>query len=254
MVNLDSAILPAIGLISATIAEFNAFPFSPGFDIKKGRCPSSRPPHPLLGIWDNHSSPPRAVQPGTLAKSVRLGSGYAALDRGNGAAGADDTIKGLLEDVPRYWNGAISHRANTAELWADFMYMVPPYLAYYAADKQDEGLLRESVRQCQLYRAILQLDTDEPYKGAWRHIIGPESQDTGLWSTGNAWAAAGMTRVLATVNKSSFVTNGPLAGKIFRIRTVDKESCTIREPGTRLAKGQKDPVVYKRHLACVYGR
>ena len=36
------------------------------------------------------------------------------------------------------------------------------------------------------------------------HIIGPQDQDTGLWSTGNGWAAAGMTRVLATFLKSPF--------------------------------------------------
>jgi hypothetical protein len=34
------------------------------------------------------------------------------------------------------------------------------------------------------------------------HIIGPQNQDTGLWSTGNAWAAAGMARVLATIMKT----------------------------------------------------
>lgn len=38
----------------------------------------------------------------------------------------------LLNDVPRYWNGAISHREDVAELWADFMYMAPPFLAYWA--------------------------------------------------------------------------------------------------------------------------
>ena len=36
------------------------------------------------------------------------------------------------------------------------------------------------------------------------HIIGPQNQDTGLWSTGNGWAAAGRTRVLATFLKSPF--------------------------------------------------
>lgn len=38
----------------------------------------------------------------------------------------------------------------------------------------------------------------------WRHIIGPPdgNNDYGIWSTGNAWAAAGMTRVLATARNS----------------------------------------------------
>ena len=87
------------------------------------------------------------------------------------------------------------------------MYMVPPFLAYYAADKEDLQLLQDTVRQCQLYREVLQPNTTAAYKGAWMHIIGPESQDTGIWSTGNGWAAAGMARVLATVMKASFISD-----------------------------------------------
>ena len=87
------------------------------------------------------------------------------------------------------------------------MYMVPPFLAYYAADKDDADLLQESVRQCGLYRQILQASDAGDLAGVWTHISGPESTDTGYWSTGNAWAAAGMTRVLATVTKAP-VTNG----------------------------------------------
>lgn len=85
---------------------------------------------------------------------------------------------------------------------ADFMYMAPPFLAYYAADKGDDAMLHDSVKQCGYYREVLQAKTPKTCKGAWHHIIGPESQDLGLWSTGNAWAAAGMTRVLATVIKA----------------------------------------------------
>ena len=87
------------------------------------------------------------------------------------------------------------------------MYMVPPFLAYYAADKDDADLLQESVRQCGLYRQILQASDAGDLAGVWTHISDPESTDTGYWSTGNAWAAAGMTRVLATVTKAP-VTNG----------------------------------------------
>lgn len=87
------------------------------------------------------------------------------------------------------------------------MYMVPPFLAYYAADKGDNALLQEAVRQCTLYRQVLQPNATTGPNGLWMHIIGPESQDTGYWATGNAWAAAGMTRVLATVIKAQSVTN-----------------------------------------------
>lgn len=75
--------------------------------------------------------------------------------------------------------------------------MAPPFLAYYAVYKGDEGLLRETIRQVGLYREVLKKNT-----GVWTHIKGPNSADPGSWSTGNAWAAAGITRVLATVVKA----------------------------------------------------
>ena len=78
--------------------------------------------------------------------------------------------------------------------------MVPPFLAYYGADTQNASVLLQSYTQCQLYRQVLQPSSG----GAWMHIMGPQNQDTGLWSTGNGWAAAGMTRVLATFLKSPF--------------------------------------------------
>lgn len=75
--------------------------------------------------------------------------------------------------------------------------MAPPFLAYYAVYKNDEALLRETIRQIGLYREVLKKSS-----GLWTHIVGPNSPDPGSWSTGNAWAAAGITRVLATVIKA----------------------------------------------------
>ena len=80
------------------------------------------------------------------------------------------------------------------------MYMAPPFIAYYAADQGNETLLRESVAQCSEYRQVLQSNASD--WGLWEHISGPQTQDRGLWSTGNGWAAAGMARVLATVVKA----------------------------------------------------
>jgi len=80
--------------------------------------------------------------------------------------------------------------------------MVPPFLAYYAVATSDLDLLKESALQCQYYHDVL----IQP-SSTWMHIIGPEVQDYALWSTGNGWAAAGMSRVLATLKKS------PLASK-----------------------------------------
>ncbi|GAW10146.1 protein [Lentinula edodes] len=68
-----------------------------------------------------------------------------------------------------------------------------------------------SVDQCGLYRQALKsnLTSSVSYDGLWEHIVGPQSADFGLWGTGNGWASAGMTRVLATViNAPSSTTYG----------------------------------------------
>lgn len=87
------------------------------------------------------------------------------------------------------------------------MYMVPPFIAYYAADVGNATLLQESVKQCGHYRQVLRSNTTQPHRGVWEHIIGPKTHDSGLWSTGNAWAAAGMARVLATVIRAPVARN-----------------------------------------------
>lgn len=111
----------------------------------------------------------------------------------------------VVNVAPRAWNDAISQRYNTPELWADFVYMAPPFLAYYAVATSNTSLLRLTIQQCGLYRQILQANmtttTQKNMQGIWEHIIGPNDYQPGLWSTGNGWAAAGMTRVLATTLK-----------------------------------------------------
>lgn len=71
-------------------------------------------------------------------------------------------------------------------------------MAYLAVQQNDTSLMSVTVQQCGLQRAVL--------KGKnlnWQHIIGPQSQDTGLWSTSNGWASYGMVRVLHTLQKWS---------------------------------------------------
>jgi rhamnogalacturonyl hydrolase YesR len=94
---------------------------------------------------------------------------------------------------------------------ADFMFMAPPFIAYFAADTNNASLLETAYRQCGLYREVILFGSDNatfapvgtsPTNGSWHHIVGPQSADPGLWSTGNGWAAMGMARVLATVLKA----------------------------------------------------
>jgi len=105
---------------------------------------------------------------------------------------------------------------------ADWMYMVPPFLAYYAVDKGNQQLLQDTITQISLYREILQSNDT----GIWMHIIDPESQDEGHWATGNAWAAAGMTRVLATVLKAN---NNRIINPLWQRQTVSLLTGYIKE-------------------------
>ncbi|KAH8977032.1 glycoside hydrolase family 105 protein [Lactarius hatsudake] len=106
--------------------------------------------------------------------------------------------------VPKTENGAISHRVSEVQLWSDSVYMVPPFLAYYGITTGNQSMLQEAYNQVKLYRSYLR---DALAGGLWRHIILGTDTDPGHWSTGNAWAAAGMLRVLGTLKSSSFSRN-----------------------------------------------
>ena len=77
--------------------------------------------------------------------------------------------------------------------------MVPPFLAYYGVATKDEATLKEAARQCELYRDVL-VTPALP----WLHIVGDHVSDEQLWSSSNGWAAAGMARVLATMQNSKY--------------------------------------------------
>lgn len=136
----------------------------------------------------------------------------------------------LLYDAPRTDDGAISHRSEQVQLWyvspspivtdsssclmthprSDFVYMVPPFLAYYGALNQpyvNDGLLYDAYLQINLYRNYL----FDATPGLWRHVALGDWQDIGYWSTGNGWAAAGAMRVLVTMNQTSLGTLGQFA-------------------------------------------
>ena len=96
--------------------------------------------------------------------------------------------------------------------------MVPPFLAYYGVMTGNLTLLEDAYNQIKLYRSYL-LDTSA--NNLWRHIVLGNGTDPGHWSTGavqllifsrlsliffigNAWAAAGMLRVLGTIKNSQY--------------------------------------------------
>ncbi|KAF8885564.1 Six-hairpin glycosidase-like protein [Gymnopilus junonius] len=114
------------------------------------------------------------------------------------AGAATDQLNYLLQDVPRTSDGAISHRVSQVQLWSDFVYMVPPFLAYYGVTTRNRTLVEEAYNQIKLYRNYLR----DPNSSMWRHVIlGASDNDE---DSGNGWAAAGMLRVLATMRQSEY--------------------------------------------------
>lgn len=105
-----------------------------------------------------------------------------------------------LYTVPRTDDGAISHHSNQLQLWSDFVYMVPPFLAYYGVMTKNKSAVAESYNQIRLYRQYLR----DQNANLWRHMAFGSNQDTGHWSTGNGWVAAGMIRVLGTIKNSQY--------------------------------------------------
>ncbi|GAA5855095.1 hypothetical protein JCM3766R1_003679, partial [Sporobolomyces carnicolor] len=101
---------------------------------------------------------------------------------------AREQLEYLLDAVPRTQDGAISHRppSEKVQLWTDFMYMVPPFLAYYGVMSHNTSLVEEAYNQLKLYRKYLAASGSN----ALRHVVLGDWQDNGLWATGNGWAAA----------------------------------------------------------------
>ncbi|CAE6493571.1 unnamed protein product [Rhizoctonia solani] len=152
-----------------------------------------------------------AADPASNGVGVLIANWTGTSGANYGQAAAEQLIF-LLSFTPRAPNGAISHRADQAQLWSDFIYMVPPFLAYYGVLTDNQTLVEESYNQVKLYRDILADDT-----GMWQHIRLGSFEDRGYWSTGNGWAAMGMLRVLVTIRGSQW-------SKSMRKHTSDLES------------------------------
>ncbi|KAG8937365.1 hypothetical protein FRC00_006483 [Tulasnella sp. 408] len=155
-----------------------------------------------------------AADPASIGVGVLLGN-WTRAPGANWDTAAEDQLDALLNGTPRSTDGAISHRTEVVQLWSDYVYMVPPFLAYYGVLTSNTSLIAESYNQIKLYRKYLY----DSNTHLWRHITtapidpaGPQGpggdafnfNDTGYWSTGNGWAAAGMLRVLGTIKNSPY--------------------------------------------------
>ncbi|KAJ8090276.1 hypothetical protein PM082_018872 [Marasmius tenuissimus] len=164
---------------------------------------------PLTGLRplmrDDSAADPASIGPAVLLAAWTNQQAQDGLDY---MAAASDQLAYLYSSaVPKTNDGAISHRVTEVQLWSDFVYMVPPFLAYYGIQTNNRTLIAAAYEQIRLYRSYL-LDKDAD--NLWKHVIlgsgrqGFPGNDEGHWATGNGWAAAGMLRVLATIKYSDY--------------------------------------------------
>ncbi|TLD39049.1 Six-hairpin glycosidase-like protein [Venturia nashicola] len=151
----------------------------------------------------------------------------------------------LLDVVPRWENGAISHREDVAELWSDSTFMVPPFLAYYGVATGNLTVMKDALRQGVLYRDVLGIPARENNSaaGLWKHIVGPQSADFGLWSTGNGWAAMGMMHVLAIAKHSGWEAS--LKPEISTLKSVVKD---VLDAVIHVDKAEPDEPLLRNYL------
>uniref|UniRef100_A0A8H7XME6 Uncharacterized protein n=1 Tax=Psilocybe cubensis TaxID=181762 RepID=A0A8H7XME6_PSICU len=158
---------------------------------------------------NNNTSGPQAFLPdGSAGDPPSIGVAVLLADWTNQddgrldyAGAAKDQLDFLLTKVPRASDGAISHRVSELQLWSDFVYMVPPFLAYYGVLTRNRTLVAEAYNQIKLYRGHLRDNST----GLWMHVLlGADWNDPGFWCTGQGWAAAGMLRVFATMQHSEY--------------------------------------------------
>lgn len=116
---------------------------------------------------------------------------------------AEAQLNFVLNEAPRTSTGAISHRIDSEQYWADGVYMGFPFISAYGAVTSNVSLLNEGYIQCDLYRNAL--IHPGPTGPLWAHIRNNNGTyvDEGLWATGNGWAALGMLHVQQILLKSS---------------------------------------------------
>ncbi|ORY47088.1 Six-hairpin glycosidase-like protein [Leucosporidium creatinivorum] len=184
--------------------------FSPSF-LKSTLVPSAT--NAIIDKWyakrPSDAQQMAIVSGGAAGDPASLGVAWILAAKTESKSAYDQVIKEelnyLLNTVARTSDGAISMRPTDepVQLWADYMYMVPPFLAAYGAFNSDTSVLSQAYTQCKLYRNYLQ----DPSTKLWKHIVMGDWGDVGLWGTGNAWAAAGMTRVAATMLNSPYASS-----------------------------------------------
>jgi rhamnogalacturonyl hydrolase YesR len=101
----------------------------------------------------------------------------------------DRLLDWALTGAPRNEEGVVYHFVEGREFWVDSFYMLPPFLAH-------EGFYDEALRQIEGWWGALY----DPEMGLVSHRWDAGKGEfirRDFWGTGNGWAAAGLSRVIA---------------------------------------------------------
>lgn len=102
--------------------------------------------------------------------------------------GLENLLHWAIEEAPRSKKGVVYHVDNAPEIWADSMYMLPPFLA--AA-----GEYEESLKQIYGYLDVLM----DPETHLIHHMWDEGRKEfirKDFWGTGGGWTIAGIARVI----------------------------------------------------------
>lgn len=102
--------------------------------------------------------------------------------------------KWALETAPRNSEGIVYHTKDKPQIWADSMYMLPPYLASI-------GEYNEAVKQMKGYFRVLYHEKAGLLSHMWDDGTKQFIREA-FWGVGNGWALAGLARVIDLLPKS----------------------------------------------------
>ena len=102
---------------------------------------------------------------------------------------ADYMLEYLFQRAPRTKEGYIHHSYHGPELWADSIYMAPPFVAY-------AGYPEEGFRQAKAIIDRLWMEEESLFAYRWNADTGQISHPR-LWGLANAHAISGMTKLIS---------------------------------------------------------
>ena len=112
-------------------------------------------------------------------------------------AGLDAMLNYLMKSAPRAEDGTLFHVTDAREVWVDSLYMAAPFLA--VVGQVEDAILQIDGIKRRLWNSRVRL-----YAHIWNEERNALTRSV-HWGVGNGWVAAGITRVIRTLQDSRAV-------------------------------------------------